>query len=181
MRMCAWLIAVSALFISTAAQSQSEFAAGKPSVQVLHIESAPLQKGKAATVTMNFRVAKGFHINSNHPNSELLIPTAVKLDAPTDLSLGNVQYPEGEQVSFAFAPDEKLSVYTGDFMVQATARTIGEIRPGSYRVHGELKYQACDNSACYPPKSMPIAFDIKVGSPPRKPHHNPAQSPGVHN
>jgi hypothetical protein len=140
-----------------------------------------LQKGKSAAVTLNFRVAKGFHINSNHPNSELLIPTALKLDPPTDLSLGNIQYPAGEQLSFAFAPDEKLSVYTGDFSVQATARTIGAIRAGNYRVRGELKYQACDNSACYPPKSLPVAFDVKVGNAPPKPRHNPAQSPNVHN
>lgn len=177
----AWVLALAALGLTAGSEGQSEFTAGKPSVQVVHIESAPLEKGKSAAVTMTFRVAKGFHINSNHPNSDLLIPTAVKLDPPTDLSLGNIQYPPGEQLTFAFAPDEKLSVYTGDFTVQATARTIGAIRAGSYRVHGELRYQACDNSACYPPKSMPVAFDLKVGNPPAKPRKNPAQSPDVHN
>lgn len=138
-------------------------------------------KGKAAPVSLKFRVASGFHINSNHPNSELLIPTALKLDTPTDLSLGNIQYPGGEQLSFSFSPNEKLSVYTGDFTVQATARTVGAVRPGTYRVHGELHYQACDNNACYPPKSVPVAFDVKVQKAPVKARSNPAQSPHVHN
>ena len=150
-------------------------------MQILHIESGPLQKGKAAPITLSFRVASGFHVNSNHPNSELLIPTILRLDPPTDLTLGNITYPDGQQLAFAFSPDEKLSVYTGDFTVQATARILGTVRPGSYRVHGELRYQACDNSACYPPKSLPVAFDLKVEKPaPTKVHHNPAQSPDVH-
>ncbi len=176
-----WLAVVAAVFVSVVAMAQGEFASSKPSVQMVNAESDALQRGKASTVTLAFRVASGFHINSNHPNSELLIPTVLKLDPPTDLSLGNFQYPDGEQLSFPFAPDEKLSVYTGDFKVQATARTIGAIRAGSYRVHGELKYQACDDHACYPPKSVPVAFDVKVVNPPPKPRHNPAQSPDVHN
>ncbi len=174
------MLAVVALGAAVAAQSQSEFSAPKPSVQVVGVESAPLLKGKAAPITLNFRVAQGFHVNSNHPNSELLIPTVLRLDPPTDLTLGNIQYPEGQQTAFAFSPDEKLSVYTGDFKVQATARMMGTLRPGSYRVHGELRYQACDNSACYPPKSLPVAFDVKVEKAAVKARPNPAQSPDVH-
>src|SRR4051812_34877339 len=146
--------------------AQGEFSAPKPSVELVKTDSAPLIKGKSAPVTLSFRVASGFHINSNKPNSELLIPTVLKLSPPTDLSLGNIQYPSGEELSFAFSPDEKLSVYTGNFVVQATARSIGAIRPGSYRVHGELKFQACDNSACYPPKSIPVSFDVHVENAP---------------
>lgn len=176
------IFAIIVLLASVAAWAQGEFAATKPSVQLVKIDNSPLQKGKSAQITLSFRVAPGFHINSNHPNSELLIATALKLDPPTDLSLGNIRYPAGEQLSFAFSPDDKLSVYTGDFSVQATARTIGSIHAGSYRVHGELKYQACDNSACYPPKTVPVAFDVKVeNAPSGKVHHNPAQSPDVHN
>ena len=181
MRRHAWAFAIALLFSSIAVQSQDEFAARKPAVQVVSIEAAPLSKGKAAPVVLKFRVASGFHVNSNKPNSELLIPTALKLDTPTDLSLGNIQYPDGEQLALSFSPTDKLSVYTGDFTVQATARAVGTLRPGSYRVHGELHYQACDNNACYPPKSVPVAFDVKVEKAKPKPRGNPAQSPHVHN
>ncbi len=181
MRLQPWISATIALLLPLGVTAQSEFSSPKPSVEVVKVDSAPLIKGKASTVTLSFRVAQGFHINSNKPNSELLIPTVLKLSPPTDLSLGNIQYPSGEQLSFAFSPDEKLSVYTGDFTVQATARTIGAIHSGSYRVHGELKFQACDNSACYPPKSIPVNFDVHVENAPKAQHRNPAQSPNVHN
>lgn len=166
--------------LGSAAFAQSEFSSPKPAVSVLRVDSPSLQKGKSASVALTFHVASGFHINSNRPNSQLLIPTTLHLDPPTDLSVGNMQYPEGEQLALSFSPDEKLSVYTGDFTVHATTRTVGSIRTGAYRIHGQLKYQACDDHACYPPKSVDVAFDVHVVPPPAKARHNPAQSPNVH-
>jgi len=54
---------------------------------------------------------------------------------------------------------------------------------GTYRVHGSLRYQACDNRACYPPSTVPIAFDVAVGKPTasKTAPHNTAQSPHIHN
>ena len=66
-------------------------------------------------MNLRFRVGSGFHVNSNQPKSEFLIPTVLKLSAPTDIVIGKVSYPAGTEMSFAFAPDDKLSVYTGEF------------------------------------------------------------------
>jgi hypothetical protein len=33
---------------------------------------------------------------------------------------------------------------------------------GSYPVKGELRFQACDHSACYPPRSIPVQFQVTV-------------------
>jgi len=52
--------------------------------------------------------------------------------------------------------------------------------PGKYVMHGVLRYQACDNAACYPPKTVPVSFDVKVGKEPTTGRRNPAQSPHVH-
>ena len=67
-------------------------------------------------------------------------------------------------MSFAFDPNQKLSVYSGDFSVKAVVVAPPSANTGSYTVHADLKYQACDNNACYPPKTVPLAFDVKVGS-----------------
>ena len=53
--------------------------------------------------------------------------------------------------------------------------------PGKYVMHGVLRYQACDNAQCFPPKTLPVSFDVKVVKEPPGPRHNPAQSPHVHN
>ena len=84
-------------------------------------------------------------------------------------------------MSFAFAPDEKLNVYTGDFTVNVVVHPLRSVEPGKYIVRGTLKYQACDKGACYPPKNLPVSFDVKIAKPPSTSHpSNPAQSPHAH-
>ncbi|MGO8793717.1 MAG: protein-disulfide reductase DsbD domain-containing protein [Candidatus Sulfotelmatobacter sp.] len=150
----------------------------------LTMAPVPLTTAQRATQTMVnliFRVPSGYHINSNTPKSEFLIPTALKMDLPTDIVLGKIEYPAGEDASFPFSPDEKLSVYSGDFTIAVGVHPLKSVVPGKYEMRGVLRYQACDNSACYPPKKLPVSFEVKVVKEPPAHHANPAQSPHVHN
>lgn len=151
-----------------------------PSVTLAPVEPITVVRGKGGVVTLNFRVASGFHINSNTPKSEFLIPTALKMDAPTDIALTRMSYPPGKDMTFPFAPNEPLNVYTGDFAVTMTVRPLHTVQPGKYAIHGDLKYQACDNAACYPPKHLPVDFEVKVLKNAAAGGKNPAQSPHAH-
>ena len=137
-------------------------------------------RGKATNVELRFHVGSGFHINSNKPAAEYLIPTTLKLDVPTDIVVGKITYPRGEEMSFAFAPDEKLSVYSGEFNLLVQVRPLAGMLPGKYEIRGRLRYQACDKAACYPPKQLPVDFAVKVIKAPLPPKKNPAQSPHAH-
>jgi cytochrome c biogenesis DsbD-like protein len=148
-----------------------------PAVSVAPPPVVTVMQGKQGHVPISFRVISGYHINSNKPKSEYLIPTALKVDATTDIMVGKITYPEGQDMSFAFAPEEKLNVYTGDFKLDVTVHPIHSVVPGKYVVRGTLKYQACDNAACYPPKQLPVSFEIRVTKAARKLGKNPAQSP----
>lgn len=152
-----------------------------PSVTLSPPPVFAVTRGKPNTVELRFHISAGFHVNSNKPREEYLIPTVLKIDAPTDIVLGRTTYPEGEEMSFAFAPDEKLSVYSGEFDLAVTVRPLASVLPGKYGFRGELKYQACDKAACYPPKKLPVQFEVKVVKAPPPPHKNPAQSPHIHN
>lgn len=146
------------------------------------ISPLKITRGSSGNVDLMFRVAPGYHINSNKPSSELLIPTALHLDMPTDISMAKIDYPKGEDRSFPFSPDDKLNVYTGDVSITAMLHAGKDLVPGKYRVHGYLKYQACDDRACYPPTRVPLAFDVQVVKGGAKPvHKNPGQSPHIHN
>lgn len=153
-----------------------------PSVTMAPAGVTPVTRGKAGTVDLQFRVGSGFHINSNTPKSDFLIPTSLKLDAPTDIVVGKITYPPGEDRSFPFAPDEKLSVYSGDFALSVVVRPLSSVIPGKYAFHGKLRFQACDNAACYPPRTTPVDFEVKVIKAKSTTHKsNPAQSPHAHN
>lgn len=153
-----------------------------PYVTMSPVEISTVARGKPSLVNLHFRVAPGYHVNSNSPSLEYLIPTSLKLDAPTDIVVGKITYPTGQITSFPFAPDQKLSVYSGPFDLAVTVRPLASVMPGKYSLHGQLKYQACDNAACYPPRELPVEFEVKVvkgagTSPARK---NPKQSPHIH-
>ena len=136
-----------------------------------------------APLRLVFHVKPGFHINSNKPLTPELIPTVVHFSLPDDLVVGRVEYPAGQMKSFPFDPTEKLSVYSGDIVITGRLIAPPHAGTGTYTVHGDFKYQACDNNACYPPKTLPIVFNVKVGSGSgsgRHAHGN-AQSPHIHN
>ncbi|HUJ94581.1 MAG TPA: protein-disulfide reductase DsbD domain-containing protein [Terriglobales bacterium] len=151
-----------------------------PSITLTPPGVTTVTRGKPGTVELRFRVSSGFHVNSNTPKSEFLIPTALNLEAPTDIVVGKITYPDGEEMSFPFSPNDKLSVYTGEFPLQVVVRPLSIVVPGKYMLRGELKYQACDNAACYPPKKLPVEFEVKVVKAPPPARKNPAQSPHVH-
>jgi Disulphide bond corrector protein DsbC len=134
----------------------------KPSVELAPVRDVQLHPGATARVELDFRVGSGFHINSNQPKSNLLIPTALTLEGTPPVRVASVNYPAGEDQTFPFSPNEKLSVYSGDFALDALLRAEPNAPAGTYAVEGELRYQACDRSACYPPKSLPVHFKVTV-------------------
>jgi len=151
-----------------------------PSVSMAAVSPVSAQRGAQTQVPLNFRVVHGFHINSNTPKDEFLIPTALKMDVPTDVVLGKIEYPAGQDVAFPFSPDTKLNVYSGDFTINLLVHPLTSVVPGKYMMRGVLRYQACDNAQCFPPKTLPVSFEVKVVKEPPTHHRNPGQSPHAH-
>lgn len=135
---------------------------GGPSVSQVSQPTVVVTPGRTSQVTLTFRVAGNFHINSHKPLDELLLPTELKLSPPTEIMISKVTYPEGELLNFPFSPETKLSVYSGDFEVTASVKPTSTAPAGTFRVHGDLKFQACNDRQCFPPKKVPIQFDVKV-------------------
>jgi hypothetical protein len=170
------LMAASAAMPDTAPETPSW-------VTPLPISKISVAAGKPARVQLRFKIADGYHINSNQPGSELLIPTKLQLNPPTDIGVGSITYPRGHDLTLELAPGEKLNVYTGEFIITGKVSATRSALPGKYMVHGQLKYQACNDRSCFPPKLAPVEFEILVlKSRLRKgPAHNPPQSPHAHN
>jgi hypothetical protein len=169
------------VLLTAAGHSSAQTLGKAPTLTVAPVPLVTAQRAAQTMVNLNFRVPPGYHINSNTPKSEFLIPTALKMDLPTDIVLGKIEYPAGEDRSFPFSPDEKLNVYSGDFTIAVAVHPLHSVVPGKYQMRGVLRYQACDNAACYPPKNLPVSFEVKVTKEPAAHHANPAQSPHVHN
>src|ERR1019366_1339589 len=155
------ILATAVLFLASLGLAQ---APGDKQAYVIMapIGNVQLRAGASASVEMDFRVGSEFHITSHRPKADYLIPTVLKLNAPEQLTVAHLKYPAGEDMAFAFAPNEKLNVYSGDFTINAVLKAPANAAAGSYPVKGELRFQACDHSACYPPRSIPVQFQVTV-------------------
>jgi hypothetical protein len=120
-------------------------------------EPATVEAGTPADVELYFRIADALHINSHSPSDSEMIPTTLMLQPVRDVKLGRVQYPAGTKYAFSFAPQQKLSVYSGDFVVMAR---LTAAHAGTYTLKGLLDYQACDNLQCYPVKTLPVTLVV---------------------
>lgn len=127
--------------------------ASKPKNYVTYTaEAQTVPAGKHAVLQLRFQLMPGFHVNSHTPKSETLIPTAITLQPTAGVKADEPAYPPGQPFSFSFDPKEKVDVYAGAFTVKLPVVAA----PGEHTMDGTLKYQACDNTSCYPPRTLPV-------------------------
>jgi hypothetical protein len=119
-------------------------------------EQAEVAARKPQVVELRFRIQNGYHINSHTPHEKNLIPTQLMVVDGDGVNVSAVDFPPGTDTSFAFAPNEKLSVYTG----AVTLRAHVTVAPGGHLLQGVLRYQACDANACMPPRKIPVAVSL---------------------
>ena len=117
--------------------------------------------GSPVKVGVVAQIASGYHINDHKPTLDYLIPTQLRLEPTKQLEVGEVNYPKGRLEKLAFS-DTPLSVYEGEIVVDAVLKIAASTSAGAYPLKGKLAYQACNDHACLPPTSVPLAVTIKV-------------------
>ena len=125
-------------------------------VTYLFPEQVSVAAGKPTQVALHFRIAPGLHINSHTPSDDFLIPTTFSIPDGSGVRLDAATYPAGTVIALPADPKTKLSVYTGDFIIQTRLMAT----TGNHLVRGQLHYQACDNNQCMPPKTITVAIDV---------------------
>jgi len=144
-------------YAQTFTENQADRSATKPApVEYLYPEQVTVSANKLTTLNLHFRVVPGMHINSHTPKDEFLIPTTFSIPDGTGAQLKSTTYPTGAELTLPMAPQTKLSVYTGEFVIQAHIKATA----GDHLVEAKLRYQACDNKSCLPPKTILVAIDV---------------------
>jgi hypothetical protein len=117
-------------------------------------DGVQVKPGTEQVVELRFRVDEGYHINSHKPMDDLLIPTTLKFALGTVKVVGT-EYPQGEIIKL-LGNGEGLDVYQGEFKVQLRV-----VAPrGFSTMTGTVRYQACDNEACFPPKTLAVRLAV---------------------
>ena len=125
-------------------------------VQFLYPDKINIPARRAAQIDLHFRVADGLHINSHAPTDKFLIPSRLAVVEVQGLNVSKVDFPPGTEYAPQFSPREKLSVYTGEFILHAHLTA----QPGEHLLEGGLRYQACDANSCMPPHTIPVSVTV---------------------
>jgi len=119
------------------------------------------KRNAAVQVRIPVMVDKGFHVNSNTPAEDYLIPLKLVWDPGGGLVGGDVVYPKATLEKYDFG-DKPLSVFTGNFELLVKFQVAPDAPAGPGMKTGKLRYQACDNKACYPPKTLEVSVPFQV-------------------
>ncbi len=102
----------------------------------------------------------GYHCNSDKPSEDYLIPLKLTW-TPAPLEVAEVVYPKPQMEKYAFS-EKPLSVYTGDFDIITKFKVPASAPPGPAVLTGKLRYQACTDRMCLPPKTVDVSLPITV-------------------
>jgi DsbC/DsbD-like thiol-disulfide interchange protein len=102
----------------------------------------------------------GYHVNSNTPSDEYLIPLRLTWN-PGPLEASGFTFPQPRMEKYSFS-EKPLSVFTGDFQIVTHFKASANAAPGPATLTGKLRYQACNNSMCLPPKTLDVSLQAEI-------------------
>lgn len=117
------------------------------------------RSGEVAQI-LKLQLKPGYHVNSNKPNEEYLIPIRLTWDSSLAETV-SVQYPKPALEKAEFS-DQPLSVFTGSFEILTKFRRAAKASPGPGFLTGKLRYQACNDKMCLPPKTLDVKVPLLV-------------------
>ncbi len=126
---------------------------------------APPQKVTALRNTtvearVTVQVRSGYHVNSNSPNEDYLIPLGLRWESGP-LAADGVTYPKPEEKNYGFSP-KPVSVFTGQFEVVTRFKVDASAPAGPGVLIGKLRYQACSDNTCYRPATLEIRLPYEI-------------------
>lgn len=119
-----------------------------------------VSRGATAKGSIVLSIPGGLHVNSSRPNSEYAIPTSVRVSGQGVRS-GGISYPRGRNRKFQFS-ENVINVYEGRVSIPFTVTVPANFRGDTVRVRAVVRYQACTDEVCYPPRSKDVTITARV-------------------
>ena len=110
------------------------------------------------TEHLQVEVLPGFHVNSDHPLDEFIIPLKLTWQ-PGLLEVKDIKYPKPEQIK---SGNQTLTVFTGLFTIDTEFAAPANAPPGHTLLTGKIRYQACNNQMCFKPNTLEVNLPVTV-------------------
>ncbi len=139
------------------------FAVGSAGAQTVtgSLGSGTIGRGDSSRGRVVLSIPGGLHVNSSRPASEYAIPTVVTVRGPRGVRISGVTYPRGKNRKFQFS-ENLINVYEGRTSFPFTVTVPANFRGNTIRINVAVRYQACTDEVCYPPKTKNLVLTARV-------------------
>ena len=120
-----------------------------------------ITKQESYHLFVEMSIEEGWHINSNQPLEDFLIPTKIKFDETEGIAFGKIRYMEPELRKFSFS-GTKMSVYEGKVYALTTITIFPDFNIDELKISGNVYYQACNDESCLAPTQNYFAALLPV-------------------
>jgi hypothetical protein len=123
--------------------------------------SVEIKAGASAEASIKLTIASGYHINANPPSFSYLKATELNVEPGGGITPGKPVYPSSVTRKFAFSKDP-LAVYEGETEIKLPLSAAADAQKGAQTLKGKLRIQACDEEACYPPRTVETSIPVTI-------------------
>jgi DsbC/DsbD-like thiol-disulfide interchange protein len=149
-----WISALAALALPLSAQAPQILSLQEP-------QKVVVPRQGEVQVPLKLSMRPGYHANSDKPSEDYLIPLRLTWDSKAPLEAVEIVYPKAKLEKFEFT-DKPISVVDGDFEIVTRFRRTPNAMPGPAFLSGRLRYQACNDKMCFPPRTIDVKVPLLV-------------------
>ena len=142
--------------------AQGASSADKVDIEIKHSQNV-IPAGSSAKAAVLLNLEETWHVNSNQPSMDFLIGTRLQVNDIEGLTVSGYQYPPSREYNFDFSP-EPVDVFEGEAPILFTLTADEDLTPGSYKLEGTLRIQACDNEVCLAPVTLDITVPVEISA-----------------
>jgi len=147
------LIAILSLFLGSLVDASAQTVSGS-------ITGGSVTRGGSAKGAIVLSIPGGLHVNSSRPASEYAIPTTIRMSG-TGIRVSGPTFPRGTNRKFQFS-ENAINVYEGTVRFPFSVNVPAGFKGDTVRVRAVVRYQACTDEVCYPPRTKEITITAKV-------------------
>lgn len=120
-----------------------------------------IKKGRSVRATVVMDIPHGLHVQSNKPLDKFLVPTKLDVETPSGMNVGPITYPRPLMRKLKFSKGN-VAVYEGKAMIRFNVTVPANYSGGSGDIKGKLRFQACNDEACFPPVTHEVKMWLNV-------------------
>jgi uncharacterized protein YyaL (SSP411 family) len=151
-----------------------------PGLEAVQIEAylshSSVAPGGRFWLGLRLVVAEGYHINSDRPALEYLVPTRIEVDPPEGFHVLRTSYPRAASFQPPFQ-EEALSVFAGTVLIGMELEADPTVRVGQHPLAAVLRLQACDDQQCHAPMEARLGLAVHVTAAPGREQHREVFAP----